>query len=78
MSFDHASGEFFFVERYDVDTADLDKTKAQFLLEVDGTVKYLGVALVGEMEDEMIWFQRNEGGTGPGRDMISVGSPEIG
>jgi hypothetical protein len=78
MSFDHASGEFFFVEKCDVDTADLDNTKAQFRLEADFTVKYLGVALVGEMKDEMIWFQRKEGGSGQGREMVFTGSPEIG
>jgi hypothetical protein len=78
MSFDHASGEFFFVERYDVDTADLDNTKAQFRLGADSTVKYLGVALVGEMKDEMIWFQRKGEGNGQGREMVSTGSPDIG
>jgi hypothetical protein len=64
MPFNHAYGECFVVERYDVDTADMDRTKAQFQLETDGTVKYLGVALVDEIEYEMIWFQRKEGGSG--------------
>lgn len=58
MSLEHVSGEFFMVEKFDIDTHYKDRIRAQFRLGADGTPRNLGVELVEGMADEMIWFQR--------------------
>ena len=57
LSFKHVSGEFFVIEYLDIDTLYKDIKKAQFRLDVEGTVRELGINFVDELEDE-ICFRR--------------------
>ncbi|KAI9742829.1 MAG: hypothetical protein M1818_003558 [Claussenomyces sp. TS43310] len=58
MTFEHVSGEFFALEKRDVDQRWKDKLRAEFRLNAEGTVSQLGVDLVSELDGAMIWFQR--------------------
>ena len=54
----HVSGQLFAGEKYDIDSRDKDMLKVEFRLNADGTVGQVGIVLVRELEDSMIWFRR--------------------
>lgn len=60
-TFTHVSGEFFTLERRDVDTRWKGLLRAAFKIGDDGSVAEVGLPLVEEMEPELIWLKRVKG-----------------
>ena len=60
LIFEHVSGEFFTAVIINAIDGYKEPVKAQFVLGSNGVVQRLGVALVMQMEDPMVWFTRVE------------------
>lgn len=60
LLFEHVSGEFFVATMIYAIDGYREPVRAQFVLGSDGVVQRLGVALVMQMEDPMVWFTRVE------------------
>ena len=55
----HISGEFFAAERMDMGSREKEISKAAFRLNQDGSVDQFGVALIPDLERELIWFNKH-------------------
>ncbi|KAF1815733.1 hypothetical protein P152DRAFT_194777 [Eremomyces bilateralis CBS 781.70] len=58
LLFTHVSREFFTVEKLDVDSREKTMLKAEFRLDVDCSVGQLGIAILSDHADLLIWFRR--------------------
>ncbi|TVY83976.1 Protein flp [Lachnellula suecica] len=58
LTFVHVSGEFFVVEMLDWATKEIDRFKAEFQIGADGQAAKMGIALIDDIDDELIWFQK--------------------
>ncbi|CZR50889.1 uncharacterized protein PAC_00763 [Phialocephala subalpina] len=57
---EHVSGEYFFVEKKEFPTKEVENCRAQFRIDVDGTVRSFAVDNIDGMEDEWVWFERKK------------------
>jgi CubicO group peptidase (beta-lactamase class C family) len=58
LRIDHLSGTKFVVDYRNMLDRSVQKLKAEFDIDEDGTVKRLGIPLCADMKDDFIWFHR--------------------
>lgn len=58
LSFEHVSGEFFIADLLGIFDDDKRRLRAEFKIDSSGIVRDLGIGIVEEMRDSLIWFTK--------------------